>query len=34
MSVASEEVIISTGDLGANLLEEQDELWQLDRDAD
>ena len=34
MSVASEEVINSTGDLRANLLEEEGELWPLDRDTD
>ena len=34
MSVASEEVINSTGDLRANLLEEEGELLPLDRDTD
>ena len=33
-SVASEEAINSTGNLRATLLEEENELWQLDRDAD
>lgn len=34
MSVASEAVINTTGDLRANLVQEEDELWQLDNDTD